>query len=426
MNKEFISTENMPFCKGCGHGTVAGNIEKAFGRMEGLNPLDVVVVTDIGCIGIIDKQFRTHTVHGLHGRSPALAAGIAMGLSGKKKKVLALLGDGGATIGLQHIIEAAHRNINMTVIVHNNMLYGMTGGQPSGLTPCGFKTPIMPDGKPMKGLDLCKLVHEAGAPYARRLIAIGDFSDAISEAFNVKGFSFIEAMEICPSYGLKYNPTRKLQEIAKEAGLEIKLYENKPEFSENVYAVRKNLGSLFDEEKPVAVTHESGLKKRFSVILSGSAGEGIQSAAELLAKAAMSCGLSSTKKGTYPVTVGVGFSTSEVIISPERILFTGIPTPDAVIAVSRDGLTKVKSVIESMKGGNVFLDSSLTAPKTEAEVMTKDFRTPFGAKSAVLYALFYFLSDSKIIPLEALSDQVNVTGLSKKIDTEKIISTLTK
>ncbi len=112
------------------------------------------MVTDIGCIGIIDRQFKAHTVHGLHGRSTALATGISMGLTTRKEDHR-FIGDGGATIGLQHILEAAHRNVNMTVLVHNNMLYGMTGGQPSGLTPCGFKTSTMPDGRPDGGMDIC-------------------------------------------------------------------------------------------------------------------------------------------------------------------------------------------------------------------------------------------------------------------------------
>ncbi|MBN1619124.1 2-oxoacid:acceptor oxidoreductase family protein, partial [candidate division WOR-3 bacterium] len=412
MNREFLSTENMPFCRGCGHGTVASNLQKALERIESLKPLDLIVVTDIGCIGIIDKQFKTHTVHGLHGRSPALAAGISMGLSDPSKKILVMLGDGGATIGLQHIIEAAHRNIDMTLIVHNNMLYGMTGGQPSGLTPCGFKTPIMPDGKPMKGLDLCALVNEAGAAYTRRLIAIGDISGFLEEALLVHGFSFIEAMEICPSYGLKYNPTRKLHEIAEEAGLEIKHYEAKRDKNgkpEEYLAKKEDKKTLFEEEEPIAIKFKSKLKRKYSLLLSGSAGEGVQSAAELLAKAGMSCGLSATKKGTYPVTVGVGFSTSEIILSPEPVFFTGIPSPDAVIAVSNEGLAKVKPVIEKMKKGVLYIDSSLTPPETKAEIVTKDFRTPFGAKSAALYALYFFLLQSGLFPVEALSEQVNLS-----------------
>ncbi len=239
----FLSTENLPFCSGCGHGLIARCIEKALQRLPNLNPLDLVVVTDIGCIGIIDKQFHSHTVHGLHGRSVALATGISMGLSNPEKKILVLLGDGGATIGLHHIIEAAHRNIDMTVIVHNNMLYGMTGGQPSGLTPCGFKTSTMPEGRPDSGMDLVRMVHGIGASYARRMLAAGDVTDALEEAFRIKGFSLIEAVELCPSYGVKFNPGRKLPEITEGAGLDPVVLRND---SARAFqpAVRENTESL--------------------------------------------------------------------------------------------------------------------------------------------------------------------------------------
>ncbi len=417
----FLTTGNLPFCKGCGHNLVAQSVERALQRIEGLQLLDVVMVSDIGCIGIIDKQFFTHTVHGLHGRSIALAAGISLGLANPAKKVLVFLGDGGATIGLQHLLEAAHRNINMTVIVHNNMLYGMTGGQPSGLTPEGFKTPINPDGKPTLGFDLCKLVHSLGAPYVQRLVAQKDHSDDLVAALLTPGFSFIEAMELCPSYGVKFNPNRRLDAIVKEAGLEIGIFTNPPKPA-GVAPRREQLPSLLDAEAPVPVRHTSGLSTRFSLLLSGSAGEGVQSAAEFLARAAMACGLSVTKKGSYPVTVGVGFSTSEVILSPKTIRFTGIPTPDAVLATSTDGLGKVRPVIEAMEGGQVYLDASLEAPPTRANVVAKDYRGAAGARNAALLALLHFLKAHPVIPVEALVDEVKASRMGAKLDMEKLLA----
>ena len=131
METKFINTNTLPFCKGCGHANISQNTEKALQQI-GLKLLDVILVTDIGCHGIIDKAFDTHTVHGLHGRSVALASGVSAGLNNPDKKVIVYIGDGGATIGMQHLLDAAHNGYNMTVVVHNNMLYGMTGGQPSG------------------------------------------------------------------------------------------------------------------------------------------------------------------------------------------------------------------------------------------------------------------------------------------------------
>ncbi|MCK4614071.1 MAG: hypothetical protein KAU14_04640, partial [Thermoplasmata archaeon] len=209
MSTKFLNTTGLPYCKGCGHHLIARNTAIALEK-SGFAPLDTILVTDIGCHGIIDRCFNTHTVHGLHGRAAALGAGITLGLSDPKKKVVAFIGDGGATIGLQHLLEAARLNINMTVIIHNNMLYGMTGGQASGLTPCGFRTTITPEGNPVAGYDICALAHTAGAPHVRRIIGVGDFSEELTEAFKADGLSLVEVVEICPSYGAKLNPGTKL------------------------------------------------------------------------------------------------------------------------------------------------------------------------------------------------------------------------
>ncbi len=130
MTGSMIKSQNLPYCKGCGHDLIARSSTEALERL-GYNPLDVIAVTDIGCHGIIDKCLNTHTVHGLHGRSVALGAGISFGTGNQDQKIVVFVGDGGTTIGLQHIMEAARLNLNVTVVVHNNMLYGMTGGQSS-------------------------------------------------------------------------------------------------------------------------------------------------------------------------------------------------------------------------------------------------------------------------------------------------------
>lgn len=80
---KFLTEEQLPFCKGCGHTTINENLEKALQKME-YSPLDVVIITDIGCHGIVDKNLYTHTVHGLHGRSAAIGSGISAAIGGKK------------------------------------------------------------------------------------------------------------------------------------------------------------------------------------------------------------------------------------------------------------------------------------------------------------------------------------------------------
>jgi pyruvate/2-oxoacid:ferredoxin oxidoreductase beta subunit len=396
---EFLNAPAFPYCKGCGHHLIARNTVRALELMD-VSPLDVVLVTDIGCHGIVDRVFTTHTVHGLHGRSVALGAGIAMGLS--SKPVIVFQGDGGATIGLQHLLEAARLNVNMTLVLHNNMLYGMTGGQPSGLTPCGFCTIIEPDGCTSQSYDMCKLTHDAGAAYVSRVLGQGDFSASIKEAIETVGFSLIEVLELCPSYGIKLNPDLRLKELAKQAGYEPGLWTNetRPAFQT---CERFDTGSLLDGER-IEVRASSPLERRTTMVLGGSAGEGVQLAAEILAKTAMTSGLQATKKGIYPVTVGVGFSTAEIILSRRAILSYDIPQPDAVIITSADGLKHNLERIREMKQGTVWLDKGLEPPETGAEVRVRDFREKAGARNAILYAVLVFACETGVVPSEALAE----------------------
>jgi 2-oxoglutarate/2-oxoacid ferredoxin oxidoreductase subunit beta len=413
MNETFINDNGLPFCKGCGHSTIANNTEKALAKV-GLKPLDVILVTDIGCHGIIDKSFNTHTVHGLHGRSVALGAGVSAGLMNPGKKVIVFLGDGGATIGMQHIIDAAHNGYNMTVVIHNNMLYGMTGGQPSEYTPFGFKTPTKPDGSNKMSYDICKIVAAAGAPYVRRILGIGDISDALADAFGRTGFSLVEVMEICPSYGVKSNPEMKLSKVVENAGLATTVIADNPAggYFTNL---RENLPSLISASAIIPTDTANSLQKELRVMFCGSAGEGVQVAAELLAMAGIRAGLEATKKGSYPVTVGVGFSAAEVILSPGEINYTGTVAPDYMIIASKEGLDYGRKAAGRMKSGKIFMDDSLEAPVTGAEIVRFPFREKVTGRNASFMGLFYFLNASGAFPMEALVNAFNANKISKKI-----------
>lgn len=415
MTDRYLSPAPLPFCRGCGHHLVVRNTALALERL-GLSPLEVVLVTDIGCHGLVDSFFHTHTVHGLHGRSTALAAGISASL--EHGKVIAYLGDGGAVIGLQHLIEAAHRNFNMTVILHNNMLYGMTGGQPSGATPCGYRTPTCPDGTRYRGYNICRRVHTAGAVSAHRVIGKGDFSDAIAHALSVKGFALVEVMEHCVSYGSKHNPGLKMEEIVNRAGLELEHLAN-PDAAPFRAEIRTGLNSLLDIE-PVSRRFDSPLDRRISILLGGSAGEGIQVAAGLFARAAVASGLNVAQKGTYPVTVGIGYSAAEIILAPEPVLHAGYITPNAAVITSTDGLNHFGPALEKMTSGYVLIDESLPAPKTGAEVSTAAIRKTAGPKGAALYGLLLFLSRQGLFPPEALREEVSQSKLSGRIDINRL------
>lgn len=420
MNKSFLVGGELPFCRGCGHAQISHGTEKALQKL-GYDALDVILVTDIGCHGIIDKCFLTHTVHGLHGRAVALAAGISAAMKDPRKKVIAFIGDGGATIGMQHLIGAAHHGFNLTVVIHNNMLYGMTGGQPSDFTPCGFKTPTHRDGKPEPGYDICELLTAAGASYVSRIHGVGDFSEALAEAFSQKGFSVVEIMEVCPSYGVKSNPGMKLKKVVEDAGLEAKVFVRDRNLVFNL-PVQENPPTLFGPENRIEVKYASSLSQPMSLMLCGSAGEGVQLAAELLARAAVMSGLYVTKKGTYPVTVGVGFSASEIILSPERILYTGTAAPDALLITSEEGLEFARPIAGRMKKGVVYGDQSLPAPTTSAEFIQVDFRQRAGARNSALSSIFWFLRTTGIVPFEALVEVFKQDKISSKVNIHDFVA----
>jgi 2-oxoglutarate/2-oxoacid ferredoxin oxidoreductase subunit beta len=389
MQVEFLAKKKLPFCPGCGHHASNLNLAKALEK-AGYNPMEVVVVSDIGCSGLIDESMATHTVHGLHGRVVALATGISYGL-GKDKKVIAVQGDGGATIGLQHLLVSARRNVNLTVLILNNMVYGMTGGQLSGLSDVQLKKEIMEDESHYLPFDISQMAFDAGAMYASRIIGRGEFSDKLTAAIRIKGFSLVEIVEPCPVYA--YPSTKELVDL----GYMERVLTREQTYFKPAFTVKP---SLFDKKVPPATILDSTLKERVHILIGGSAGEGVQLAGDFLAKAGLNCGLHATKKGEYPITVGTGFSLAEVILSKEEINYTGIEKADVAIVASVDGWNMVKSRINA--NTLVVIDESIEVEANE-HFIRKPFRDKAGRKSAVLSAIAFWLAQSHALPLDALA-----------------------
>ncbi len=416
--KPILNSPDLPYCRGCGHSLIAKGTAKALEAL-GIQPADVIIVTDIGCHGIIDRCLNTHTVHGLHGRSVALGAGIAMGLDNPDKEVIVFIGDGGSTIGLQHILEAARLNLDMTVVVHNNMLYGMTGGQSSGLTPRDFKTVFPESGNPYESYDLCALLVSQGAARVSRIAGTGDLSSHLQEALSVRGFSLIEVVEVCPGYGVKFNPGRNLREIIATSGKPAGKWENQRESF--VYPRGTKTEDLLGDLRFIDQTNDPVAPFSLALVLSGSAGEGVQVAARLLACAAVGAGYHVALKGNYPVTVGVGFSSAELVISDRPAGSHDTEIPGVVVVTSGDGLSHIRKRIAGMKKGMLFIDSSLPVPETGSDIYSHDFRSA-GARSASLYALLVFLKTTGYIPVEAVFRAIRDQGYDKKVQTGRLRS----
>jgi pyruvate/2-oxoacid:ferredoxin oxidoreductase beta subunit len=383
---KILTKAKMPFCPGCGHGVCVRSTSKALENL-GYGSKDVVMVSDIGCSGLVDPLFATHTIHGLHGRSPALGLGVTLGLDNPTKKVIVIQGDGGATIGLQHILEASRRNVDMTLIVLNNLLYGMTGGQMSGLSTNNFKQFKHSDDN-AEPYDIVNLAHQAGAAFSVRVNDISNFEKTLKEAIEKPGFSLVELSSLCTSHGMK-----KISELKNYIVEEEKFTNNRPVG----VSLRRNTVNLFDRAKILIPQFNSNISETIGVVIAGSAGGGIQSAAKMLAQAGILSGLYATMKGEYPITVGTGFSVAEVILSKKPIHFTGLENPSVVLAVTEDGWNKVKNRISSTS--KVLTDSKINS---EESYSTKEFLKEGGKKGAALSAVSYWINESKVFPIEAL------------------------
>jgi Pyruvate/2-oxoacid:ferredoxin oxidoreductase gamma subunit len=163
------------------------------------------------------------------------------------------------------------------------------------------------------------------------------------------------------------------------------------------------------------------LEGRQAIVLCGSAGEGVQKAAELFAQAALACGLHVTKKGSYPVTVGVGFSTAEIILSRNPIEYHGISQPDVLIVVSQDGSNHNLERIRAMEKGTVLFDeevwlqANLKLDAPDVDVVIRNFRKKAGPKNAAIYAILTFINETNILPVESLLNTVTQDSIRKYI-----------
>ncbi len=406
----FLREGTGPYCKGCGHPLVLRALDRALTGL-GLAPEDAAVVTDIGCVGLADSQLATpHTVHTTHGRSTAFATGIALAdavLGEGRLKTVVLIGDGGATIGLNHLVNAALLNPDVTVLVHDNFLFGMTGGQSSAFTPVGFVTSTTRNGAFVPPLDLARVLLAARAPFVARTTATDrELPELVERAVAHPGFAVVEVLELCTAYAVRWNDLKgaALREIAEDAGYEFGILRDdpRPAFADGY---RATLGSAPEPPaEPAPPSYAHGLDRPVRLVLAGTAGEHVQSAGAALARAALGCGLYTTRKSDTPVTQGTGFSVAELIVSPEPILYTGIEEPDVVLVVSGDGARELGATGMLDRVGPetlVLADETVALPPLAVEPRRLPLRETAGAKGAARAAVESWLEQDGRLPVEA-------------------------
>jgi 2-oxoglutarate ferredoxin oxidoreductase subunit beta len=188
------------WCPGCGHGIVMGALLRAVHEL-GLDKNEIVMVSGIGCSSRISGYVDVHSLHTIHGRALAFATGVK--LSQPALKAIVPMGDGDAlAIGGNHFIHAARRNIDITAIVMNNRIYGMTGGQFSPMSGMGKMATTAPFATIDREFDMMELAKSAGATFAARstVFHVSECKEIIKKAINHKGFSVVEILTQCPTY----------------------------------------------------------------------------------------------------------------------------------------------------------------------------------------------------------------------------------
>ncbi|HOA76283.1 MAG TPA: thiamine pyrophosphate-dependent enzyme [Thermosynergistes sp.] len=238
------------WCPGCGHGIIMHALLRALASL-GCERERTVIASGIGCSSRMPGYIDACTVHTTHGRSLVFATGIK--LANPELTVVNVMGDGDcAAIGGNHFIHACRRNIDITAVILNNSIYGMTGGQVSPTTPIGAYATTAPYGVIDPPFDLCNLAAAAGATYvARATVAQPQLIEQyIKKGIQNKGFSVVEVMTHCHTqFGRRNKLARPIDNINRFKQVSVtkaKADAMKPEELEGKIVI----GEMMDRERP--------------------------------------------------------------------------------------------------------------------------------------------------------------------------------
>jgi 2-oxoglutarate ferredoxin oxidoreductase subunit beta len=253
-DKKYLRERFFPhlWCPGCGHGIVLSGLLRAVEQLE-LSKNDIVMVSGIGCSARISGYVDFHTLHTIHGRALAFATGVK--ISRPELKLIVPLGDGDAlAIGGNHFIHAARRNIDITAIVMNNRIYGMTGGQFSPLSGYGINASTAPYANIDPAFDVVELAKAAGATFVARTTAYHakQITDFIKKAIEHRGFAVVEILTQCPTHfgrknkeGSAVDMLKRYQETTTPIGSKAK--QENPDLIERGIFVQKEMPEYCDQ-----------------------------------------------------------------------------------------------------------------------------------------------------------------------------------
>jgi 2-oxoglutarate ferredoxin oxidoreductase subunit beta len=253
--RKYMRNLKLPFCAGCGLFSLSDTFLRAVHELGNENLDKFCFASGIGCSSWIPSPyFLADSVHTLHGRSIPIATSIK--LVRPNLNVVVFGGDGDIVgIGLSHFIHAARRNTDILVIMGNNMIYGMTGGQVAPTTPFKTRTTTTPYGSFEHPLDAVKLAVASGAAYSARWTTAHptELKESIKKALQLKGFRFIEAVTQCPTaYGRRagFKDIGEMLRHFKENSVHV---EKAEKMSEEELERKIVVGELVQRKRPTLV-----------------------------------------------------------------------------------------------------------------------------------------------------------------------------
>jgi 2-oxoglutarate ferredoxin oxidoreductase subunit beta len=254
-SRKYMRDLRLPFCAGCGLFSLSDTFLRAVHELGNENLDKFCFASGIGCSSWIPSPyFLADSVHTLHGRSIPVATSIK--LVRPNLNVVVFGGDGDIVgIGLSHFIHAARRNTDILVIMGNNMIYGMTGGQVAPTTPFKTRTTTTPYGSFEHPLDAVKLAVASGAAYSARWTTAHptELKESIKKARQLKGFRFIEAVTQCPTaYGRRagFKDIGEMLKHFKENSVHV---EKAEKMSEEELERKIVVGELLQKKRPTLV-----------------------------------------------------------------------------------------------------------------------------------------------------------------------------
>ena len=198
--KDFRNNVKPNWCPGCGDFSVQAAIQRAAANV-GLEPENLAVISGIGCSGRISGYINAYGFHGIHGRALPIAQGVK--LANRELTVIASGGDGdGFAIGMAHTVHAIRRNLDITYIVMDNQIYGLTKGQTSPRSALGFKTKSTPQGSIESPLSPLEIAMAAGATFVAQSFSsdLKQLTSLIEQGIQHKGFALINVFSPCVTF----------------------------------------------------------------------------------------------------------------------------------------------------------------------------------------------------------------------------------